>query len=115
MFLSTQQLTFPLMHRCELPVLELRPSESEPSTGLPVAKTRMPAGLQRRIAMIDRSDLVRKANDLRQQAELEANEQTRDTLKRLADHYSHLAESQAQSEANPVDVTSLGELFTKGN
>jgi hypothetical protein len=75
----------------------------------------MPAGLQRRIAMIDRSDLVRKANDLRQQAELEANEQTRDTLIRLADHYAHLAESQAKSEANPVDVTSIGELFTKNN
>jgi hypothetical protein len=74
----------------------------------------MPADLQRRIAMIDRSDLTRKANDLRQQAELEANEQTRNTLLRLADHYAHLAESQAESEANPVDATSLGELFTKG-
>jgi hypothetical protein len=72
------------------------------------------ADLQRRIAMIDRSDLTRKANDLRQQAELEANEQTRNTLLRLADHYAHLAESQAESEANPVDATSLGELFTKG-
>jgi hypothetical protein len=66
------------------------------------------------IAMIDRSDLIRKANDLRQQAELEANEQTRDTLIRLADYYAHLAESQAESEANPVDVASLGELLTKG-
>ncbi len=65
--------------------------------------------------MIDHSDLIRKANDLRQQAELEANEQTRDTLLRLADHYAHLAESHAETEANPVDVTSLGDLLTKSN
>lgn len=64
--------------------------------------------------MIDRSDLIRQANDLRQQAELEPNEQIRSALIRMADRYAHLAESQAQAEANPPTVATLGEIFTKG-
>ena len=65
--------------------------------------------------MIDRSDLIHKANELRQQAELEASEHTRQRLMRMADHYAHLAESQAQSEAHPPSAASLGEVFIKGS
>jgi len=44
----------------------------------------------------------------------ETDERTRDRLTLMADHYAHLAESRAQSEANPPDVASLGDIFTKG-
>jgi hypothetical protein len=63
--------------------------------------------------MTDRSNLSRQANELRQQAELEADEQIRDRLLRMADHYAHLAESQADSEAHPPGPESLAEIFTK--
>jgi hypothetical protein len=63
--------------------------------------------------MIDSSDLVRQANDLKQQAELEADENIRKRLMRMADHYAHLAESRSWSEAHPPSAASLGELFTK--
>jgi len=65
--------------------------------------------------MIDRSDLIRRSNELREQTEQETDDRTRDRLTRMADHYAHLAESRAQSEANPPDVASLGDIFTKGN
>ena len=67
----------------------------------------------RRTVKVDRSDLIHKANELRQQAELEANEDIRRRLMRMADHYAHLAESQAQSEAHPPSAASLGEMFIK--
>jgi len=44
--------------------------------------------------MVDRSDLIHKANELRQPAELEANEDILRGLMRTADHYAHLAEKQ---------------------
>jgi hypothetical protein len=65
--------------------------------------------------MTDRSDLVRQANELRQQAELEADENIRTRLTRMADHYAHLAESQSWSEAHPTTIASPGEVFTKGD
>jgi len=63
--------------------------------------------------MTDRSDLIRRAGELRQQAEGEADQTIRDRLTRMADHYMHLAESQNWSEAHPADASSLGEVFTK--
>jgi len=63
--------------------------------------------------MADRSDLIRQADDLRRQAEQEPDEKLRSRLKRMADHYVHLADSQSWSEAHPADVGSLSDLFTK--
>jgi hypothetical protein len=63
--------------------------------------------------MTDRSDLIRQANDFRQQAEREADESLRERLIRMADHYDHLAESQAWSEAHPADAAALADVFIK--
>jgi hypothetical protein len=63
--------------------------------------------------MTDPSDLIRQANELRQQAEHEADENIRDRLNRMADHYVHLADSTSWSEAHPPTAASLGEVFTK--
>jgi hypothetical protein len=63
--------------------------------------------------MTDRSDLVRQANELRQQAEQEADQNIRVRLNRMADHYIHLAESQNWSEAHPPSVAALSDIFTK--
>lgn len=63
--------------------------------------------------MTDRSDLIRQANELRQRAEREADETIRDRLNRMADHYTHLAESQSWSEAHPPSVSDIGDMFTK--
>ena len=87
-------------------------------TNLPpvLKELQMDGGSQaRRTVMVDRSDLIHKANELRQQAELEANEDIRRGLMRMADHYAHLAESKAQSEAHPPSAASLGEVFIKGS
>jgi hypothetical protein len=63
--------------------------------------------------MTDRSDLTRRANEFRQQAEREADEGLRQRLIRVADQYDHVAESQAWSESHPADVSALAEVFTK--
>jgi two-component sensor histidine kinase len=63
--------------------------------------------------MIDRSELIRQANELRQQAELEADENIRNRLLSMAERYVHLAESETWSEAHPADAVSLSEVFTK--
>jgi len=63
--------------------------------------------------MTDRSDLVRRADDLRRKAEHEPDEALRSRLIRMADHYVHLADSQSWSETHPADVASLSQLFTK--
>jgi hypothetical protein len=63
--------------------------------------------------MADRSDLIREANRLRQQAQHEGDETIRRRLIRMADHYDHLADSQSWSEAHPTSVAALGEVFTK--
>ena len=65
--------------------------------------------------MTDRSDLIRQANELRQQAELEADGNIRARLTRMADHYAHLAESQSWSEEHPPTIASLSEVFAKGD
>lgn len=88
--------------------------ELEPSQGLSVG-TQDHADLKRRTVMIDRSDLIRQANELRERAELETDERSRNRLMRMADHYAHLAESKAQSEAHPPSASSLGEIFAKGD
>lgn len=87
-------------------------------TNLPpvLKELQMDGGSQaRRTVMVDRSDLIHKANELRQSAELEANEDILRGLMRTADHYAHLAESKAQSEAHPPSAASLGEVFIKGS
>jgi hypothetical protein len=63
--------------------------------------------------MVDSSALIRDAHELRQKAEHEADENVRDRLMRMADHYIHLAESQRWSEAHPADVSALTELLNK--
>jgi hypothetical protein len=61
--------------------------------------------------MTDRSDLMRRAEDLRAQAERESDDAIRDRLVRMADRYVHLAESRAMSDSHPVSVASVSELF----
>jgi two-component sensor histidine kinase len=63
--------------------------------------------------MTDRSDLIQRANEFRQQAEREANEGLRQRLISMAEQYDHLAESQAWSEAHPADASALAEVFTR--
>jgi hypothetical protein len=63
--------------------------------------------------MVERSDLIRQAAELRQQAEQESDETIRSRLLRMAEHYHHLADSQGWSEAHPVTVAALGDVFTK--
>ena len=64
--------------------------------------------------MPDRSDLMRRANEARQQAEQEADQRQRERLMRMAESYQRLADSQSWSEAHPVNVGSLSDVFTKG-
>ncbi|WP_024507055.1 hypothetical protein [Bradyrhizobium sp. ARR65] len=64
--------------------------------------------------MAERSDLIREAAELRQQAEQEADKTIRRRLIRMAERYEHLAESQGWSEAHPTTVASLGDVFIKG-
>ncbi|MGA7803858.1 hypothetical protein [Bradyrhizobium sp.] len=63
--------------------------------------------------MADRSDLIREANQLREQAQHEADEELRGRLLRMANHYTHLADSLNWSEAHPATVAALGEMFMK--
>jgi hypothetical protein len=63
--------------------------------------------------MTARPDLIQHANELRQQAEAEAHETTRDRLVRMAEYYSHLAESRSWSEAHPPTVAGLSDVLTK--
>ena len=60
-------------------------------------------------------DLIQRANELKQQAEFEADDVIRDRLIRMAEHYNHLAYSQSWSEANPPSVAGLSDVLTKGN
>jgi len=66
-----------------------------------------------RIVMTDHSDLIRRADDLRRQAEHELDEKLRRRLLRMADRYVHLADSQSWSQAHRADVGSMSELSTK--
>jgi hypothetical protein len=63
--------------------------------------------------MADRSDLIRRADKLRQQAEHEPDPGIRDRLIGMADRYVHLAESQNWSAAHPISVASLTDVFIK--
>ena len=91
---------------CDVPVYEFAARGQGASNG---------GSQARRTVMVDRSDLIHKANELRQPAELEANEDILRGLMRTADHYAHLAESKAQSEAHPPSAASLGDVFIKGS
>jgi hypothetical protein len=64
--------------------------------------------------MLDPSDLVHRANELRQQADHEFDQAIRDRLIRMADSYIHLAESENWAKAHPVSVASLADVFVKG-
>lgn len=63
--------------------------------------------------MTDRSDLMKRAEDLREQAERESDDAIHDRLIRMADRYVHLAESQAMADSHPVSAASVSELFIK--
>lgn len=79
----------------------------EQATGKPLRRN------QTEIGMVDSSGLLRRANELRNWAEHEADETIRGQLMSMADHYEHLAESQNWSKAHSPDVAALGELLTK--
>jgi hypothetical protein len=63
--------------------------------------------------MSDPSELIRKADELRRQAEHEEDENIRKRLTRMADRYVHLAQSQAWSEAHPTSAASIADVFVK--
>jgi hypothetical protein len=63
--------------------------------------------------MVDSTVLMRRASDLRDWAEHEADETIRGQLMSMADHYQHLAETQGWAKAHPPDVSELSDLFTK--
>ena len=63
--------------------------------------------------MPDRSDLIRHADEIRQQAEHEADQSQRERLMQMADGYERLADSQGWSEAHPTNVGALSDVFTK--
>jgi hypothetical protein len=64
--------------------------------------------------MLDPSDLVDRANQLRQQADRETDQGIRDRLIRMADTYVHLAESENWAKAHPASAASLADVFVKG-
>jgi hypothetical protein len=64
--------------------------------------------------MLDHSDLVDRANQLRQQADRETDKGIRDRLIRMADTYVHLAESENWAKAHPASAASLVDVFVKG-
>lgn len=49
--------------------------------------------------MVDPTDLHRRASELTRQAEHEADDDTRDRLRRMAQYYAHLAENESWLEA----------------
>jgi hypothetical protein len=71
------------------------------------------ANPEKRSIMVNSSDLIRQAKELREQAEHQADESIRNRLNSMADHYAHLAESQNWSETHPADAASLSDVFTK--
>ena len=62
--------------------------------------------------MTNRSDLIKRAEDLRKQAERDVNNTTHELLIRMADRYVHLAESRAASDAHPLSAASVSDIFT---
>jgi hypothetical protein len=62
---------------------------------------------------MERADLIRHADELRQQAKNEGDETIRDRLVRMAEHYVHLADSQNWSEAHPPTLASLSAMLAK--
>jgi hypothetical protein len=64
--------------------------------------------------MLDPSELVHRANQLRQQADRESDPGIRDRLIRMADTYVHLAESENWAKAHPASAASLADVFVKG-
>jgi hypothetical protein len=63
--------------------------------------------------MSESSDLIRKADELKQQAEHEPDANIRKRLMRMAERYIHLAQSQAWSREHPTSAASLAEVFVK--
>ena len=63
--------------------------------------------------MTGRPDLIQHANELKRQAESESDQNIRDRLVRMADHYTDLADSRDWPETHPPTVASLSELFTR--
>jgi hypothetical protein len=63
--------------------------------------------------MLDPSDLVHRANELRRQADHESDQGIRNRLIRMADSYVHLAESENWARAHPASAASLADVFAK--
>jgi hypothetical protein len=61
--------------------------------------------------MLDTSELIQKAEDLKQQAEHEPDARVRDLMTRMADRYVHLAQSLAWSREHPPSPASLAEVL----
>jgi hypothetical protein len=65
--------------------------------------------------MLDSSELIQKAEELRRQAEHEPDAYVRDLMTRMADRYVHLAQSLASSREHPPSAASLAEVFVKSD
>ena len=64
--------------------------------------------------MTDSSELIQKAEQLRQQAAHEDDAAIRERLLRMADRYVHLAQSQAWSRDHPASAAGLAEVLAGG-
>jgi hypothetical protein len=62
--------------------------------------------------MTDPSDLLRRAAELTERADHEADVETRERLLRMAHYYAQIAESEKWLAAHPTSVASLTNLLT---
>jgi hypothetical protein len=65
--------------------------------------------------MSDTSELMQKADELRRQADEEADARIRARLTRMADRYVHLAESQTWSKTHPTSAAAIADVFIKSD
>ena len=61
--------------------------------------------------MTDSSELIQKADELKQQAAHEEDATIRARLLRMADRYIHLAQSQKWSQEHPASAAGLAEVL----
>jgi hypothetical protein len=62
--------------------------------------------------MTDPSDLLRRAAELTERADHEADIETRERLLRMAHYYAQIAENEEWLAAHPASVASLTNLLT---
>jgi len=63
--------------------------------------------------MIDPSDFIRRASELAEQADDEDDPTIRQRLRKMANYYVEIAESERWVAAHPPSIASIGEVFFK--